>query len=73
MAGTGIVGGDGQVLGALLDQSVDQRVRLADGAEAGQQDGRSVLDARHGVGHGLDGLVDHALGSLQGVFAGGKV
>ena len=34
MPDAGIVGGNGEVGGALLDQPVDQRVRLADGAEA---------------------------------------
>ena len=60
MADAGVVAGDGQVLGALLDQAVDQRVGLADGAEAAEQDDGAVLDAGHGLGHGLDDLVDHA-------------
>ncbi len=59
MADAGVVAGDRQVLGALLDQPVDQRIRLADRAEPTEQHGRAVLDARHGVGHGLDDLVDH--------------
>ena len=65
-----LLAGDGEVLGALLDQPVDQRVRLADGAEAAEQHGRAVLDARHGLGHGLDDLVDHARRflSARGIF-----
>ena len=55
-----IVGRDDKIAGALLDQPVDQRVRLADGAESADQHGGTVLDARHGVGHRLDDLVDHA-------------
>ena len=60
MADTGVVGSDGQVGGALVDQAVDQGIGLADGAEAADQHGRTVLDACHGVGHVLDDLVDHA-------------
>ena len=63
-----LLAGDGQVLGALLDQPVDQRVGLADGAEAAQQHGGAVLDARHGFGHGLDDLVDHGACFLRGVW-----
>ena len=39
MAGPGIVGGDGQVLGALFDQPVDQLIGLSHGAEAREQNG----------------------------------
>jgi len=60
-----IVAGDREIGGALFDQSVDQRIRLADGAETAQQDDRAVLDACHGFRHGLDDLVDHAGRSLQ--------
>ena len=64
MADAGVVAGDRQVLGALLDQPVDQGVGLADRAEAAEQHDRAILDARHGVGHGLDDLVDHSARSL---------
>ena len=60
VADAGVVGGDGEFRGALLDQPVDQLVRLADAAEAADQHGRAVLDAGHRLGHGLDDLVDHA-------------
>src|SRR5580700_11302970 len=55
----GIIGDHGEVLGALLDQAFDQRVRLADAAEAADQHDRTVTDAGHGLGHGLHDLVDH--------------
>src|SRR5438874_26129 len=41
------------------DQPVDQRVRLADAAEAAEQYDCAVADVSHGVGHGLHDLVDH--------------
>ena len=59
MAGTGAAGGDGQVLGALLDQPVDQRVRLAHGPEAREQHNGAILDARQGVGHVSDDFINH--------------
>ena len=37
MADAGVIAGDRQVRGALLDQPVDQRVGLADGAKAAEQ------------------------------------
>ena len=58
-AAAGVVGHAGQVPGALLDQPLDQRVGLADRAEAADQHGGAVLDAGHGLGHGLNDLVDH--------------
>jgi hypothetical protein len=51
---------DNQVLGPLLDQPVDQRARLADLGEAGNDNGRAVLDPRHRLGDGADEFVDHA-------------
>ena len=47
VAAPGGVVHDGEVLGALLDQPVDQGPRLPDLGEAGDQHGRAVLDARH--------------------------
>jgi hypothetical protein len=37
VADAGIVGDHGQILGALLDQAVDQRIGLADAAEPADQ------------------------------------
>jgi len=45
MADAGIVGHRHQVLGALFDQAFDQRIGLADGAEAANEDRCAVLDA----------------------------
>ena len=59
MTDAGIVGDDGQILGALLDQPLDQRVGLADAAEAADQHDRAVADPRHRLGHALHDLVDH--------------
>src|SRR5690606_6101229 len=42
----GVVADHGEVLGALADQRVDERDRHAGHAEAADQDGRAVLDAR---------------------------
>src|SRR5262249_53734990 len=55
----GIVGYDGEVFRALFDQTVDQRTRLTDAAEAAEQDDRAVADVRHGLRHRLHDLVDH--------------
>ena len=60
VADASVVGRDDEVGGALLDQSVDQRVGLADGAEAANQHDGTILDVRHGIGHGLDDFIDHA-------------
>jgi 3-oxoadipate CoA-transferase, alpha subunit len=65
MADAGIVGHRDEVFRALLDQPVDKLVRLADGAEAADQHRGAILDARHGVRHGLHDLVDHALRFLR--------
>ena len=59
MTDAGIVGDYGQFLGALLDQAVDQRIRLADAAEAADQNYRAVADPRQRLGHGLHDFVDH--------------
>ena len=59
MADAGIVGNDGEILGALLDQAVDQRVRLANRAEAADQHDGAVADPGHRLGHALYDFVDH--------------
>ena len=51
---------DDEVLRALLDQPVDQRARLADLREAGDQHGRAVLDPVERLGHRADEFVDHS-------------
>src|SRR5215469_3718917 len=61
---------NGKVFGALLDQPLDQRARLADLCESGNDDGRAVLDAAHRLGDGTDEFVDHV--SRQRVPAGFK-
>ncbi len=71
MPDTGVVAGDREILGALLDQAVDQSVRLTDGAEPAEQDDRAVLDTGHHIGHRLDDLVDHARRFLERVAPGG--
>ena len=70
MADAGVVAGDGQVRGALLDQPVDQGVGLADSAEPTEQDDGAILDAGHGIGHGLDDLVDHLRRFLDARLSG---
>ena len=62
-ADTGIVGDDGEILGALLDQPFDQRVGQADAAEAAEQHDRAVADSGHRLGHALYDLVDHGRAS----------
>ena len=59
MARAGVVAGDDQVLGALLDQSVDQGSGLADGAETAEEDSGTIRDPGHQVSHGLDDFIDH--------------
>ena len=61
-ADAGVVGDDGQTSGAVLDQSIDQRVGLTDAAKAAKEHDRAIADARHGFGHGLHDLVDHWIG-----------
>src|ERR1700757_1658443 len=58
-ADAGIVGHNGQIFGAMFDQSIDQRVGLTDATEAAEQHHRAIADAGHGFGHGLHDLVDH--------------
>ena len=71
MAGAGVVAGDRQACGALLDQPVDQSVGLTDRAKAAKKDDGTVLDTGHEVGHGLDDLVDHARRFLERVCLAG--
>jgi len=59
MTDAGIVGDNREILGTLLDQPGNQRIRLADAAEAADQDDGAVLNAGHRVGHALHDLVDH--------------
>src|SRR5579862_5367369 len=59
MADAGIVGNDRQILGALLDETVDQDVRLANAAEAADEHDRAVGNTRHRFGHGFYDFVDH--------------
>ena len=66
VAGAGVVGDAHEILGALRDQAVEHCVRLANGAEAADEDGRAVLDAVQGFGHGTDGLVDHGFARAAG-------
>src|SRR5689334_6489401 len=58
-ADAGIVGDNGEIFGAMFDQSIDQRVRLTDAPEAAEQHRRAIANAGHGFGHGLHDLVDH--------------
>src|SRR5205823_11273378 len=57
-AAGGVVNDD-EVLGALLDQPLDQGARLADLGEASDQYGRAVLDVGQGLSHRTDEFVDH--------------
>jgi hypothetical protein len=59
VADAGIVGDHGQFLRALLDQTVNQGVRLADAAEPADQHHGPVVDFGQRVGHALYDLVDH--------------
>src|SRR5262249_773581 len=54
-----VVGYDGEVFGAMLDQTVDQRIRLTDAAEAAEQDDGAVTEIHHGLRHRLDDFADH--------------
>jgi hypothetical protein len=47
------------MFGTLLDQALDQRARLADLRETGNDDGRAVLDALRRLGDGTDEFVDY--------------
>src|SRR5690606_26427987 len=58
-AGAGIVADERQVLGPLLNETIDQMRGMSHRAEAAEQDGRTVLDPLHRLGDGLDPLVDH--------------
>jgi hypothetical protein len=58
-AGAGIVQHDGEVAGALLDQPLDQHIRLADAAEAADEHGGAILHAGQRLGDRLHDLVDH--------------
>src|SRR6266851_1626439 len=55
----GVVRHDREVARALLDQSLDQSQRMADRAEAADQDGRAVLDIGERLRDAGDELVDH--------------
>ncbi len=58
-AGARIVGDDGELLGALRDQRIDQLDRNAGGAETADEHGCAIADAGDGGGQGGDAFVDH--------------
>src|SRR5713226_5402132 len=43
----------------MLDEPVDQRIRLTDAAKAAEQHDSAVADSRHGFSHRLHDFVDH--------------
>ena len=57
---------DSQVARAVLDQTIQQDMRLADGGKPGNQDGGTVLNAVHRLRDGPDALINHL---IPGAFA----
>src|SRR5579862_4492355 len=60
-----IVGDNRQILGPLLDQTIDQHVRLADAAEAADEHDGAIGHPRHRLGHGSYDFVDHRTGCIN--------